>query len=184
MPARKASRVSVSEGTAGAIFALNERLNQLLIAHLDPSIWTAIPVGKVRTVCAIFTHVHNVRAKWVRLTAPDLGVPELLNRARCTQQQASAGLAASAHACEALLNEALSGKGRVETFRRDGWADAWPVGPEMLCYMLCHEAHHRGQVCMLAHQLGSPLPAKLTSEMWDWPRLSRATDPGGRSSSR
>jgi hypothetical protein len=32
-----------------------------------------------------------------------------------------------------------------------------------LCQVLVessHDAHHRGQVCMLAHQLGFPLPAK------------------------
>jgi DinB family len=32
------------------------------------------------------------------------------------------------------------------------------VGLEMLYYMLSHEAHHRGKVCMLAHQLGFSLP--------------------------
>ena len=61
--------------------------------------------------------------------------------------------------------------GRVKEFRRDGWAKAWPVGPEMLCYMIAHEAHHRGQVCMLAHQLGYPLGNKVTSEMWNWEKL-------------
>jgi uncharacterized damage-inducible protein DinB len=33
-----------------------------------------------------------------------------------------------------------------------------------------HEAHHRGQVCMLAHQLGFPLANKTTSELWSWER--------------
>jgi hypothetical protein len=56
-------------------------------------------------------------------------------------------------------------------FRRDGWAQPWPVGPEMLCYMLAHEAHHRGQVCMLAHQLGFPLANEVTSGMWNWEKV-------------
>jgi uncharacterized damage-inducible protein DinB len=38
-----------------------------------------------------------------------------------------------------------------------GGRDLGRLRPEMLCYMLAHEAHHRGQVCMLAHQLGFPL---------------------------
>ena len=37
--------------------------------------------------------------------------------------------------------------------------------------MVEHEAHHRGQVCMLAHQLGFPLPQKAGYEMWDWEKL-------------
>jgi uncharacterized damage-inducible protein DinB len=49
----------------------------------------------------------------------------------------------------------------------------------MLCYMLCHEAHHRGQVCMLAHQLGFPLAKQVTSGMWNWEQLwKECTLPG------
>jgi uncharacterized damage-inducible protein DinB len=153
------------------IFAANERMNQLLIENLDPVAWTAKPPGKARTIAAIFTHVHNVRTKWVRLTAPHLKVPQQLDRAHCTPRQASDGLAESAARCLEMLAEALGGKGPIEKFLRDGWARPWPVGPEMLCYMLSHEAHHRGQVCMLAHQLGFPLPMKVTSGLWNWEKL-------------
>ena len=165
------------------IFAANDRMNQILIEHLDPTAWRAKPPGKVRTIAAIFTHMHNVRSKWVRLTAPHLKVPRLLNRAHCTPQQARAGLAESAARCAEMLAEALDGcedEGRVEKFLRDGWARPWPVGPEMLCYMLSHEAHHRGQVCMLAHQLGFPLPIKVTSGIWNWEKLwKECGSPGG-----
>jgi uncharacterized damage-inducible protein DinB len=41
----------------------------------------------------------------------------------------------------------------------------------MLCYMLAHEAHHRGQVCMLAHQVGFPLPNEVAHGMWNWEKL-------------
>jgi len=164
---------------AARIFLANDRINQILIEHLDPAAWgtrppTAKPPGKnnVRTIAAIFTHMHNVRAKWVRLTAPHLKVPPQLNRAHCTPQQARAGLAESAARCAEMLAEALGGGGgRVEKFRRDGWARPWPVGVEMLCYMLSHEAHHRGQVCMLAHQLGFPLPTEVASGIWNWEKL-------------
>jgi uncharacterized damage-inducible protein DinB len=114
--------------------------------------------------------MHNVRAKWVRLTAPHLKVPPQLNRAHCTPRQARAALAQSAARCAEMLAEALDG-GRVKKFHRDGWARPWPVGPEMLCYMLSHEAHHRGQVCMLAHQLGFPLPIAVSSGLWNWEKL-------------
>jgi uncharacterized damage-inducible protein DinB len=153
-------------------FAANERMNQMLIEHLDPAAWRAKPPGRVRTIAAIFTHVHNVRTKWVRLTAPHLKVPRQLDRADCTPEQARAGLAESAARCEEMLAEALGGgESRIETFRRDGWARPWPVGVEMLCYMIAHEAHHRGQVCMLAHQLGFPLSMEVTSGMWNWEKF-------------
>src|SRR6202048_3371315 len=153
-------------------FAVNDRMNQILIEHLDPTAWRGKPPGKVRTVAAIFTHMHNVRSKWVRLTAPHLKVPPQLNRAHCTPQQARAGLAGSAARCAEMLAEALGGGGgRVEKFRRDGWARPWPVGVEMLCYMLSHEAPHRGQAGMLAPQLGFRLPTEVTSGMWNWEKL-------------
>jgi uncharacterized damage-inducible protein DinB len=164
--------VNTQLGRAAArIFAANERMNQMIIENLDPAAWNAKPPGKARSIAAIFTHVHNVRAKWVRLTARHLQVPRQLERAHCSPKQARAGLAESAARCEEMLAEALGGGGRVETFVRDGWARPWPVGPEMLCYMLAHEAHHRGQVLMLAHQLGFPLPKEVMYGIWNWEKL-------------
>jgi hypothetical protein len=101
-----------------------------------------------------------------------LQVPAQLNRAHCTPQQTRAALAESAARCAEMLAEALGGCGsRIEKVVRDGCAQPWPVGPEMLCYMIAHEAHHRGQVCILAHPLGFPLPAEVTSGMWNWEKL-------------
>jgi uncharacterized damage-inducible protein DinB len=153
------------------IFSANDRMNQILIEHLHPIAWRAKPPGKTRSIAAIFTHMHNVRTKWIRLTAPHLKVPGQLNRAQCTPEQARAGLAESAARCGEMLAEALGGGGRIDKFLRDGWAKPWPVGVEMLCYMLSHEAHHRGQVCMLAHQLAFPLPIEVASGIWNWEKL-------------
>ena len=159
--------------SAARIFAANERMNQLLIEELNPAVWTAKPVGGVRTIAAIFTHMHNVRCKWVRLTAPHLKVPALLSRARCTPDEARAGLAKSGARCVEMLTEALGDSGGVTEFLRDGLAQPWPVGPEMLAYMVAHEAHHRGQVCMLAHQLGYPVAGRVTGALWNWERIWR-----------
>src|SRR2546426_9651547 len=115
-------------GAAVQIFSANDRMNQILIEHLDPTAWRAKPPGKARTIAAIFTHMHNVRSKWVRLTAPPLKVPPQLNRAHCTPQQARAGLAESAARCAEMLPEALGDcGGRGEEFRREGWARPWAV---------------------------------------------------------
>ena len=159
------------DGAAVQIFAANERMNQVLIEGLDPAAWKTKPPGKVRTIAAIFTHMHNVRCKWVRLTALHLKVPAQLNRLRCTQEQARVGLAESAARCGEMLGESLGGGGSVEQFCRDGWAQPWPVGVEMLCYMVAHEAHHRGQVCLIAHQLGFPLPHAVGDGIWNWEKL-------------
>jgi uncharacterized damage-inducible protein DinB len=172
MPTRQTKVRAQLGQTAVQIFVANDRINQILIEHLDPAAWKAQPPGRSRPIVAIFTHMHNVRCKWIRLTAPHLKVPAQLKRAHCTPRQAGVGLAESAARCAEMLAEALGdGAGRIRQFRRDGWARPWPVGVEMLCYMLSHEAHHRGQVCMLAHQLGFPVPNTVAYGMWDWDKL-------------
>jgi len=152
-------------------YAVCERMNQIVLEHLDPGAWRAkLPGSKGRTIAAIFSHVHNIRRKWLRLSAPHLELPAPLDHARCTQKQARAALAESAARCSEMLADALSRRG-VKTFRRDGWARPWPAGAAMFAYMISHDAHHRGQVCMLAHQLGFPLPAKAAYEIWVWEKL-------------
>ena len=151
-------------------YAVNDRMNQFILERLDPRTWRAKPPGRgTRPIAAIFAHMHNIRRKWLRLSAPHLKLPAQLDRSRCTQQQARAGLAESAQRCSEMLAEALHPAGAVKLFRRDGWARPWPAGPAMFSYMILHEAHHRGQVCMLAHQLGFPI--KTGHEIWLWEKL-------------
>jgi uncharacterized damage-inducible protein DinB len=170
-------------------YAVNERMNQIVLEHLDPAAWRAkLPGSKGRTIAAIFSHVHNVRRKWLRLSAPHLKLPAALSHASCTQKQARAALLESGARCSEMLADALTGmqavaqtglktgarpgpERHVETFVRDGWAKPWPAGPAMLAYMISHDAHHRGQVGMLAHQLGYPLPAKAAQRIWVWESL-------------
>ena len=74
--------------------------------------------------------------------------------------------------CSEMLAEALGRpEGRVKQVLRDGWARPWPRGAAMFAYMVVHDAHHRGQVCMLAHQLGFRLPIKAAYGIWVWEKL-------------
>jgi uncharacterized damage-inducible protein DinB len=162
---------SPSDATAGLSkvlvesYTVNERMNQIILENLDPAAWRAkLPGTRGRTIADIVSHVHNVRRKWLRLSAPQLKLPAPLNRATCTPKQAQAALLESGARCSAMLAEA-------KIFHRDGWAKPWPAGPAMLAYMLTHDAHHRGQICMLAHQLGFPLPAKAAWQIWRWEKL-------------
>jgi uncharacterized damage-inducible protein DinB len=35
-------------------------------------------------------------------------------------------------------------------------------------YLIAHDAHHRGQISMLARQLGRPLSKSAGFGMWEW----------------
>src|ERR1700733_7194602 len=107
--ARQDKKVDPCLGPSAArMFAANDRMNQILIEHLDPAAWRAKPPGAVRPVVAIFTHVHNIRCKWIRLTAPHMKAPAQLDRAHCTPQQTRKALAESADRCAEMLAQALS----------------------------------------------------------------------------
>src|SRR4030095_9382113 len=81
-------------------YAVNDRMTHLILEHLDPRAWRAKPPGRnVRTIAAMFTHMHNIRRKWLRLTAPHIKLPAQLDRTRCTQLQARTALAESARLC-------------------------------------------------------------------------------------
>jgi len=152
-------------------YALNDRMNQLLLEHLDARAWRArVPGGKTRSIAAIFAHIHNIRCKWLRLSAPHLKLSARLDRSRCTLKQAQKALAKSAQRCSQMLAEALTGT-RVQSFLRDGWARPWPPGIAMFAYMITHDAHHRGQVSMIAHQLGFPVQGAY--RMWAWEKLAK-----------
>jgi uncharacterized damage-inducible protein DinB len=158
------------------IWAVNEHTNQIILEHLDPAAWRAkLSDSKGRTIVAIFTHVHNVRRKWLRLSAPGLKLPAQLDRSSCTREQAQKALANSGALCGEMIAQALAVQTAPEQgpalFLRDGWAKPWPAGTAMVAYMISHEAHHRGQICMLAHQLGYQLPGEAAQGIWGWEKL-------------
>jgi hypothetical protein len=58
-----------------------------------------------------------------------------------------------------------------------GFVRRWSEKTEIA---LSYEAHHRGQVCMLAHQLGFPLPNEVAYGIWNWENLwKECGSPGG-----
>ena len=157
-------------------YAVNDSMNQLLLAHLDPRAWRAQPPGAdgrgVRTIATIFAHLHNNRLTWLRTSAPHLQCPARLDPDRCSMKQAAAAHKKSAAQCLRMLTEALSDhpERRVTKFSR-GWLRKWPAGGAMFAYMFSHEAHHRGQILMLAHQLGYRIPVQTVAGIWDWDKL-------------
>lgn len=167
-------------------YAVNDAMNQLLLAHLDPRAWRAQLAGAKpqggRTIGAIFAHLHNSRLVWLKHSAPHLKCPAALDPYRCTMKQAAVANERSAEQCLEMLEDALSGNPgrRVKKFSRGSWTRTWPAGAAMFGYMFSHEAHHRGQIIQLAHQLGYRLPAKAWGGIWQWDRLWKERGFAGR----
>ena len=156
-------------------YASNDAMNQLILSRLDPRACraqTPRQKGEGRTIAALFAHLHNSRLTWLRLSAPHLKCPPPLDPHRCTMKQAAAAHRKSAAQCLRMLSDALSTapNRRVAKFRRDGYVPTWRAGGTMFAYMFSHEAHHRGQILLLAHQLGYRVPEP---NIWQWDRLWR-----------
>lgn len=155
-------------------WAVNDAMNQILLAHLDPPAWRArlSGGGRSRTIAAIVAHVHNIRVSWLRRNAPHLKRPAPLDPYRCTLKQAAGALRKSSDQCLRMLTDALSmdPARKVRKFSR-GWLRPWPAGAAMFAYMFSHEAHHRGQILMLARQLGYPIAPADWGGIWNWDKL-------------
>jgi len=141
-------------------FDTNNRINQYLIDNLPPDAWKAkLPDGKGRTISAIVAHIHNVRIMWLK-AAKAANIPEQLDRATVTPAQAVRAFEKSREALSDLAGRALETDGRIKSFR--------PDVAGFIAYLIAHDAHHRGQIAMLARQLGHPLPQKAMFGMWEW----------------
>jgi uncharacterized damage-inducible protein DinB len=139
-------------------FTIHNRIHLYLIEALDEQAWSAAPPGgKGRTIAALFAHIHSVRLMWLK--AAKQALPGALEK-EASRSEAKKALMASAKAIEEWVLPALEGDGRIPNFKPDGWA--------FVVYLVAHEAHHRGQVMLLARQAGFPVEKKASFGMWEW----------------
>ncbi len=143
-------------------FDTNNRINEYLIENLPAEAWNAkTPDGKGRTIAAIAAHMHNVRVMWLKAAKAE-AVPEQLDKTTVTPSQAVQAFESSRQSLHTIISAALNGDGRIRNFKPD------VVG--FVGYLIAHDAHHRGQITMLARQLGHALPQKAMFGMWEWGR--------------
>ena len=160
MPKKAAMPFVLSEALLSA-FDTNDRINQYLLDSLPAEAWRAEPPGnKGRDVAGVVAHMHNVRVMWLKATKGKVKVPEQLDRFAVTPAQAKKALESSRAALREVLKASLDADGRVKGFR--------PDVAGFFGYLIAHDAHHRGQVTMLARQAGHPIPQKATFGMWEW----------------
>ena len=164
MPGTKSkSPVTPFEVSASILeaFAINDRINQFLLDNIPENAWHADPPGgKGRNVAAIVAHMHNVRVMWLKAAAKGSEIPEQLVKEKVTPAQAKRALEESREALSQVMKIALESDGRVKGFRPDVSA--------FFGYLVAHDAHHRGQITMLARQVGHPINQKAMFGMWEW----------------
>src|SRR4029079_724475 len=151
----------------------NHRVTVFLINNLPRELWSkTVPGSPRRTVRMIAAHLHNARCMWIKMIGSRHGVevPRLVDGRRVRPSELSRALERSSRGMVELIKLGLQRGGCVPP-------SAWQNFPtdlvHFLSYFVAHEAHHRGQLCMLARQLGHRLPVEVTGGLWQWKKLSK-----------
>jgi uncharacterized damage-inducible protein DinB len=156
-----------------AAWRTNNRVTTYLIENLPAELWSmTIPGSPRRTVRTLAAHIHNTRCSWIKMIggAHGVAVPKTVDVRTVKPSQLTRALARSSEGIIALIRLGVARGGSIPPA-------AWQNFPtdmvHFLNYFVAHEAHHRGQLIMLARQLGHRLPAEVTNGLWQWKTRAR-----------
>src|SRR6188474_3070995 len=161
-----------------AAWRTNNRVPVFLIEHLAHELWEAkVPGAPRRTVRMIAGHIHNARCMWIKTLGKEHGivVPQAVNRHKVEPQQLIAALGQSSRGIIDLLQLGLDRGGEIPVSSSYSWRNLPLDVGHVLTYFVAHEGHHRGQIVMLARQLGYRLPAEITGGLWQWSKRAKET---------
>jgi uncharacterized damage-inducible protein DinB len=149
----------------------NSRVTAYLVENIPAALWDApIPGAPRRTVRMIAGHLHNSRCAWLKTLGREHGiaVPASVDRYKVGRRELLAALKQSSRGIEALLELGIAAGGHVPPSKAYVWRNLPLDVGHVLTYFVAHEGHHRGQIVMLARQLGHRLPSEVTNGLWLW----------------
>jgi uncharacterized damage-inducible protein DinB len=156
-----------------AAWHTNNRVTTFLIENLPADIWSMnIPGSPRRTIRMLAAHIHNARCMWIKMIGAghSIEVPQSVDGRTVRPAELTRALKRSSKGMIALIRLGVARGGSVP-------AATWQNFPtdvvHFLNYFVAHEAHHRGQLCMLARQLGHRLPIEVTAGLWQWKKRTR-----------
>lgn len=159
-----------------AAWRTSNRVTVFLVEHLPQEIWGAtVPGAPRRTVRMIAGHIHNARCMWIKTLGRDHGiaVPRSVNRLKVGPKELIPALGHSSRGIIKLLTLGFDRGGTIPASPSYTWRNLPLDVAHVLTYFVAHEGHHRGQIVMLARQLGHRLPVEITSGLWHYTKRSR-----------
>jgi len=169
-----------------AAWRTSNRVTVSLIQSLPAELWNvAVPGVPQRTIRAIAAHLHNARCMWIKTLGREHGLtaPPRVDHRRVAPRQLIAALKGSSHGIEALLKLGLASEGQVPPSKGYVWRNLSLDVGHVLTYFVAHEAHHRGQIVMVARQTGHRLPREVTARLWQW-KTDESAKPRRRQAAR
>lgn len=156
-----------------AAWRTSHRVTVYLIENLPPELWSRnVPGVPRRTVRMIAAHIHNARCMWIKMLGARHGivVPRPVDGRLVRPAELSRALSRSSEGIIRLIRLGMARGGAVP---RAAWQNFPTDLAHFLSYFVAHEAHHRGQLCLLARQLGHRLPAGVSAGLWQWKRRAQ-----------
>ncbi len=154
-----------------ASWRTNSRITAYLVEHLPAALLdAAVPGAPRRTVRMIAGHLHNARCMWIKTLGQEhgLAIPASVDRRNVARHELLSALKRSSRGIEALLALGMTAGGHVPPTKAYVWRNLPLDVPHVLTYFVAHEGHHRGQIVMLARQLGHRLPDDISAGLWQW----------------
>ena len=149
----------------------NDRTTIFLVEGLPSALWNApLPGEPRRTIRMLAAHLHNSRRGWLRTLGEPHGieVPAAVDRRRVSRAELVRALKKTGRGMASLLAFGLEHGGRIPPTKKYVWRNLPLDVGHVLAYFVTHEGHHRGQLVMLARQLGHRLPREVTNGLWQW----------------
>jgi len=159
-----------------AAWETNNRVTTFLVENLPAPLWgESIPGAPRRTVRMIAGHIHNARCMWIKWTGAEHGipVPRSVDRRTVSRKALVLALNRSSRGIRGLLALACDSGGSIPIPSTYAWRNLPLDVGHVLGYFVAHEGHHRGQIVLLARQLGHRLPVSTTGGLWQWTQRAR-----------
>ena len=156
----------------------NNRVTVFLFENLTHELWkAAVPGAPRRTVQMIAGHIHNARCMWIKTLGKEHGIamPRAVNRHKVEPQELVTALGRSSLGIISLLTLGFDRGGKIPVSSLYTWRNLPLDVGHVLTYFVAHEGHHRGQIVMLARQLGHRLPVEVTGGLWHFAKRSKET---------
>jgi uncharacterized damage-inducible protein DinB len=154
-----------------AAWRTNHHVTVFLVSHIPAAVWAAaVPGAPRKTICMLAGHLHNARCMWLKTLGRPHGipVPSSVDRRKVSRRQLIAALNRSSRGIEALLQLGCRCGGEVPATPAYAWRNLPLDVGHLLTYFVAHEGHHRGQIVLVARQIGARLPAAVTGGLWQW----------------
>jgi uncharacterized damage-inducible protein DinB len=154
-----------------AAWRTNSRVTAYLVEHVPAGVWDVpLPGAQRRTARMIAGHLHNARCMWIKTLGQEHGIatPTSVDRRKVSRHELLLALQRSSRGIEALIELGIAAGGHLPPSKAYVWRNLPLDVAHVLTYFVAHEGHHRGQIVMLARQLGHRLPTEISAGLWQW----------------